>query len=117
SLNRQIRIEGLVEKVGRDESEEYFATRPRGSRVGAWTSPQSEEIPDRQSLEAKLAEMTAHFSDGPIPCPLFWGGFRLRPGYVEFWQGRENRLHDRITYQARRDEGDDVQWRIARLAP
>ncbi len=112
ALNRQVRIEGLTEKVSREESEEYFQTRPRGSRIGAWTSPQSEEIAGRQALEEKLAEMTSRFAEGEIPCPLFWGGFRLRPSYIEFWQGRENRLHDRIIYQM-----VDGQWRILRLAP
>lgn len=115
SLNRQVRIEGTVGRVSQAESEEYFATRPRGSRIGAWTSPQSEVITDRESLESKLAEVEARFSEGPIPCPLFWGGFRLQPNYFEFWQGRENRLHDRIVYQT--DQHADINWRIARLAP
>jgi pyridoxamine-phosphate oxidase len=117
SLNRQVRIEGTVERVSQAESEEYFATRPRGSRIGAWTSPQSEVIPNRESLESKLTEVEARFSEGPIPCPLFWGGFRLRPNYVEFWQGRENRLHDRIIYQADQKGSGDSYWRVARLAP
>lgn len=112
TLNRQVRIEGLTEKVSQQESEEYFQTRPRGSRIGAWTSPQSEEIPNRESLEEKLAEMTRRFEGGEVPCPLFWGGFRLRPRLVEFWQGRENRLHDRIVYEWIED-----QWRTLRLAP
>lgn len=117
SLNRQIRIEGLATRVSQNESEDYFASRPRGSRIGAWTSPQSEEIPDRESLEKKLAEIEARFSDEPIPCPLFWGGFRLQPNYFEFWQGRENRLHDRIVYQLGPHNSNEPVWRISRLAP
>lgn len=117
SLNRQIRIEGLATRVSQNESEDYFASRPRGSRIGAWTSPQSEEIPDRESLEKKLAEIEARFSDEPIPCPLFWGGFRLQPNYFEFWQGRENRLHDRIVYQLGPHSINEPVWRISRLAP
>ena len=112
ALNRQIRIEGTTEKVSQQESEEYFLTRPRGSQIGAWTSPQSEEIPDRETLERKLAEMEERFKDQSIPCPLFWGGFRLKPVLFEFWQGRESRLHDRILYR-RQDE----IWQISRLAP
>lgn len=112
ALNRQIRIEGTTEKVSQQESEEYFLTRPRGSQIGAWTSPQSEEIPDRETLERKLAEMEERFKDQSIPCPLFWGGFRLKPILFEFWQGRESRLHDRILYR-RQDE----IWQISRLAP
>ena len=116
SLNRQVRVEGVTEKVEIAESEEYFASRPRGSQIGAWTSPQSEEIPDRESLERKLGEITVRFGDETIPCPLFWGGFRLRPRLIEFWQGRESRLHDRIIYQLP-GEGGESHWRISRLAP
>ena len=112
ALNRQIRIEGTTEKVSQQESEEYFLTRPRGSQIGAWTSPQSEEIPDRETLERKLAEMEERFKDQSIPCPLFWGGFRLKPVLFEFWQGRESRLHDRILYR-----WQDEIWQISRLAP
>lgn len=125
SLNRQVRLEGVTEKVSIAESEEYFASRPRGSQIGAWTSPQSEEIPDRESLERKLSEITTRFGAETIPCPLFWGGFRLRPRLIEFWQGRESRLHDRIIYQLPGqhvpgqfwEEGGESHWRISRLAP
>src|SRR5215510_2047641 len=112
SLHRQVRIEGMVEKASPEESEEYFQTRPRGSQIGAWASPQSEEISAREELDRRVDEIEARFKDRPINCPLFWGGFRVRPERIEFWQGRENRLHDRILYTLR-----DNVWRISRLAP
>jgi pyridoxamine 5'-phosphate oxidase len=112
-LHRQVRIEGRVEKVSLEESAEYFATRPRGSQLGAWASPQSQEISDRSELEKRVAELERRFDDGPIPCPPNWGGFLLRPVSIEFWQGRENRLHDRVLY-TRHADGD---WRISQLAP
>jgi pyridoxamine 5'-phosphate oxidase len=112
SLNRQVRIEGAVEKVSRQESEEYFQARPHGSQLGAWASPQSQEIAGRASLDRMFTEVEQRFSGQPIPCPPFWGGFRLKPARIEFWQGRENRLHDRILYAL----GDDG-CRISRLAP
>src|SRR5215475_8192553 len=112
ALHRQVRIEGVAERVELDESEEYFQTRPRGSQIGAWASPQSEEIGDREELERKVDEIEARFKDRPINCPPFWGGFRVRPERIEFWQGRESRLHDRILYTLRGNE-----WRISRLAP
>jgi pyridoxamine 5'-phosphate oxidase len=112
ALHRQIRIEGGVRKVDPDESEAYFQTRPRGSQIGAWASPQSEEIVDRAFLEQKVSEIEARFNEHPLDCPPFWGGFRVTPERIEFWQGRENRLHDRILYTLQ----DDV-WRISRLAP
>jgi pyridoxamine 5'-phosphate oxidase len=114
AFDRQVRIEGTVERVAREESEAYFRTRPEGARLGAWASPQSRVIAGRGALEEAVAEVTARFAGRPegIPCPEFWGGFRLRPGVIEFWHGRPNRLHDRIVY---RREGEG--WRRERLAP
>jgi pyridoxamine 5'-phosphate oxidase len=112
TLHRQVRIEGVAEKTTPEESEEYFQTRPRGSQIGAWASPQSDEISDREDLERRVDEFEARFKDHPVNCPPFWGGFRVKAERVEFWQGRESRLHDRILYTLRGDE-----WRISRLAP
>jgi pyridoxamine 5'-phosphate oxidase len=112
TLHRQVRIEGVAEKTTPEESEEYFQTRPRGSQIGAWASPQSDEIRDREDLERRVDEFEARFKDHPVNCPPFWGGFRVKAERVEFWQGRESRLHDRILYTLRGDE-----WRISRLAP
>lgn len=112
SLNRQVRIEGIVEKASAEESAGYFQTRPRGSQIGAWASPQSDVIVNREELENRLAEVEARFQEGDIPCPPFWGGWRLQPEQIEFWQGRESRLHDRILYTKQ-----NGAWRISRLAP
>jgi pyridoxamine 5'-phosphate oxidase len=112
SHDRQVRIEGAVEKITRQESEEYFQTRPRGSQLGAWASPQSDEISSRNALEEAMAETEKRFNNLPVPCPPFWGGYRVKPEKIEFWQGRENRLHDRILYILR-----DGAWKISRLAP
>lgn len=112
ALGRQVRIEGAVERVEEAESEAYFRTRPLGSRIGAWASPQSEPIGGRSDLERRVAEIEARFADGDVPRPSFWGGFRLLPDALEFWQHRENRLHDRLRY--RRTAGG---WTIERLAP
>lgn len=111
-LERQIRISGPVEKTSREESEEYFHSRPLGSQLGAWASEQSEVIPNREVLEAKLTELTAQYASGVIPLPSHWGGYRVKPETIEFWQGRTNRLHDRFRY-AREESG----WKIERLAP
>jgi len=115
-LERQVRIEGPVEKLSAFESDEYFASRPLGSRLGAWASPQSETIPDRAALEARFADAKRRFGDA-VPRPPHWGGYRVIPHAIEFWQGRENRLHDRLRY--RRDGGREggAGWTIERLAP
>jgi pyridoxamine 5'-phosphate oxidase len=110
-LERQVRVEGRIEKVGSDESNAYFETRPLGSRIGAWASPQSRPIESRDWLETRWAELTDQFGEKP-PRPPHWGGYRLMPDCVEFWQGRMSRLHDRIVYR-RGEEG----WKIERLAP
>lgn len=112
-LQRQIRIEGAVEKVSEAESLEYFQSRPRESQVGAWASPQSTLIDGRQVLETNQAKIETQFAGAPVlPLPPFWGGYRLKPVWFEFWQGRESRLHDRVIY-ALTPEG----WKTGRLAP
>jgi pyridoxamine 5'-phosphate oxidase len=111
-LERQIRIEGKLEKVTTKVSDDYFALRPRGSQIGAWASPQSSKIENRGILEQNEKEFTEKFQDQPVPRPKNWGGYLLQPDYFEFWQGRENRLHDRISYEK---NGDN--WEISRLAP
>lgn len=110
---RQIRIEGTIEKTSREESARYFHSRPVGSQLGAWVSRQSEVVDARRILDARLAEMTERFQGKEIPLPPHWGGYRLKPKTIEFWQGRPNRLHDRFRY-ARQKSGD---WLIQRLAP
>ena len=111
-LERQVRITGPVERTSIEDSEAYFRSRPIGSRLGAWVSHQSAVIPSRTALEAGLAEVEERFADGEVPLPPYWGGYRVRPETIEFWQGRESRLHDRIRY-LRSGEA----WRIERLAP
>jgi pyridoxamine 5'-phosphate oxidase len=112
-LERQIRIDGAVEKTSREESEEYFHSRPLGSQLGAWASRQSEVIASREALEAQLALVTEQYSGGPIPLPPHWGGYRVLPRRIEFWQGRTNRLHDRFRYLRQADGS----WNIDRLSP
>jgi len=112
-LHRQVRITGAVEKVSREESDAYFQSRPRGSRLGAWTSKQSSVLDGRAPLEARLAELTVQFGAGDIPLPPFWGGYRVIANAVEFWQGRPSRLHDRLRYARQPDD----TWRIERLSP
>jgi pyridoxamine 5'-phosphate oxidase len=112
-LDRQIRISGPTEKTSREEAEIYFHSRPVGSQLGAWASPQSEVVDGRRALDARMADVTERLRDKPIPLPPHWGGYRLKPETIEFWQGRPNRLHDRFRY-SRQADGD---WRIERLAP
>ena len=111
-LERQVCVTGAVSKVPREESEAYFAVRPLGSQFGAWVSKQSSIVTDREFLEKRLAEVQEQFAGNPPPTPEYWGGYVLAPSEVEFWQGRPNRLHDRLRY--RRADG---QWLIERLSP
>jgi pyridoxamine 5'-phosphate oxidase len=111
-LERQIRISGQAEKISKKESFAYFTSRPRGSQLGAWISPQSKIIESRDFLQMKLAQIKSKFSNGEIPLPDAWGGYRIVPHRFEFWQGRSNRLHDRFVYE----KNDDL-WIINRLAP
>ncbi len=112
SLDEQIRIEGRVERVSAEESDAYFAGRPRGSQLGAWASDQSEVLPSRESLEERYREVERRFEDRTVERPSFWGGFRLTPVRIEFWYGRPDRLHDRVVYVR-----DGSAWRIERLYP
>ncbi len=111
-LERQVRVEGIVEKVDEAESDAYYASRPLGSRLGAWASEQSREVPGRDVLEAREADFRSKFGDNP-PRPAHWGGYRVAPTWIEFWQGRPSRLHDRIGYRKQ----DDGSWNIVRLSP
>ena len=115
TLERQVAIEGRVEKISAAESLKYFISRPHGSQLGAWVSHQSSVISSRSILLKKLDEMKRKFSEGKVPLPDFWGGYRVVPARIEFWQGRPNRLHDRFEY-TREDEKSSV-WAINRLAP
>ncbi|MDY7561579.1 pyridoxamine 5'-phosphate oxidase [Pseudomonas sp. 10B1] len=112
SLERQVRIEGRVVKVSAQESDAYFQVRPLGSRLGAWASPQSRVIADRAELEAMLKNTEQRFSDSQPHCPEHWGGYRLLPERIEFWQGRPSRLHDRLNYRV-----ENEAWVCERLAP
>jgi pyridoxamine 5'-phosphate oxidase len=111
-LDRQVRIRGPVERLADSDSDEYFATRPRDSQLGAWASPQSEPLEDRSALEERLAEVTERFEGADVARPAFWGGYAVRPEEIEFWQGQVGRLHDRFRYRRRGDA-----WEIERLAP
>lgn len=112
ALGRQVRVEGTVTKIPAQESEAYFRTRPFGSRIGAWASRQSEVIEGREGLEQRVADLAAEHPDGEVPLPPSWGGYRLEPEEVEFWQHRDDRLHDRLRYR-RAANG----WTIERLSP
>jgi pyridoxamine 5'-phosphate oxidase len=112
-LERQIRIEGRVEQLDPAESDAYYTSRPQGSRLGAWVSRQSAVIPDRGVLETRLAELEAQYGEDVPPRPPFWGGYRVIPDVVEFWQGGLHRLHDRLRYSRR----DDGTWALVRLSP
>jgi pyridoxamine 5'-phosphate oxidase len=112
-LDRQIRVSGKTLKTSREESQTYFHSRPVGSQLSAWASRQSEVIDARRVLDARMAEMTERFGDKAIPLPPHWGGYRVKPEVIEFWQGRPNRLHDRFRYTL----SADGSWLIDRLAP
>ncbi len=112
-LERQIRIEGKVVKLDLEESEAYFHSRPKASQLGAWASDQSRVIPNREVLEQRLEDLKTQYKDETVPIPEHWGGFRVIPDRIEFWQGRPSRLHDRLIY----DLQDDGSWQVQRLSP
>lgn len=113
TLHRQVRIEGTVERTSREASEAYHRSRPRSSRIAAWASRQSAEVPSRSALEQRFRDRDAEFPGENVPLPPFWGGYRVRPERIEFWQGRASRMHDRILY--RRDDAGG--WQVVRLSP
>lgn len=112
-LDRQVSIRGTAEQISKKETMRYFVTRPRGSQIGAWISAQSSVVSSRALLDAKFEEMKHKFANKEVPLPTFWGGYRVVPQSMEFWQGRKNRLHDRFLYTLQADQS----WRIERLAP
>jgi pyridoxamine 5'-phosphate oxidase len=114
TLHRQVRIEGPVTRTTLAESEAYHASRPRGSRIAAWASKQSAELPSRADLERRFQEKEAEYRTGDVPLPPFWGGYRVRPQRIEFWQGRANRMHDRLLF---RRADPDAGWEVVRLSP
>ena len=111
-LERQVRVRGIAERLSAEASDAYFNSRPRESQLGAWASIQSEEMTTRDQLDKRLVECTERFKDQDVPRPPHWGGFRIKPQYFEFWQGRSNRLHDRIRY-----ESVEGGWKLSRLFP
>jgi len=111
-LQRQIRIEGVVEKVSQQESADYFHSRDRGSQIGAWASKQSKKLSHENELRERMSQFSDKYSQGEVPHPEFWGGWRVKPHYVEFWQGRANRLHDRVCFEIK-----DSQWQNFKLHP
>ena len=112
-LERQVRIEGTIEKLSKEQSEKYFQSRPKTSQLGALVSPQSQEIDSREILETKMTELELQYADKEVPKPSYWGGYILKPRLVEFWQGQRSRLHDRIVYK----KIDNQTWKKVRLAP
>jgi pyridoxamine 5'-phosphate oxidase len=111
-LERQVRVAGSVERTSHEESVRYFSTRARGSRIGAWASKQSEPLSDRKEMEDRVRRFNAEYPGDDVPLPPFWGGYRLRPERIEFWQGKADRLHDRLLF-----ERDGDRWQTARLYP
>lgn len=114
-LDRQVRVRGVVERLGDAASDEYFASRPRESRIGAWASPQSQPLTGREALERRVAEAEERFGDGEVPRPEHWGGYLVVPERIEFWQGQVGRLHDRFVYRRLPDSGEP--WSVRRLGP
>ncbi len=112
-LERQVRVEGRVTKLSPEASLSYFSKRPRGNQLGAWASPQSQPIPNRATLEQRVAELEREHPEGNLPLPDFWGGYLLTPDRLEFWQGRESRIHDRFRYEKKERD----RWNVERLAP
>ena len=112
-MERQVNISGSIEKVTREQAEKYFHSRPVGSQIGAWVSHQSSIVPNREFLENKLTDLTKQFEGKTVPLPDYWGGYRVIPATIEFWQGRTNRLHDRIRYTKIKND----EWKIERLSP
>lgn len=113
ALHRQVHVRGTVEMVSAAETQEYWQSRPRGSQLGAWASAQSVKVRDRRVLDDALDGVTRRFGDEPVPLPPHWGGWRIRPDQVEFWQGRGDRMHDRLRFET----GQDRTWTVVRLAP
>jgi pyridoxamine 5'-phosphate oxidase len=119
-MERQVRVEGTTERLSDEESQVYYDTRARGSRIGAWASPQSKVLEGREELEGRVKDVEKRFEgEEKIPVPSFWGGIRVLPEVVEFWQGRESRLHDRFRYSKvdGKSEGDGGEWKVERLSP
>lgn len=117
AIDRQVIVSGTVSKLDEAASASYFASRPRGSQIAAWASQQSQPVDDRSALEAEVARLSAEFDGGDVPLPPFWGGYVVEPLAVEFWQGRENRLHDRFRYLRSEVDGTACAWQVVQLQP